>query len=205
MQFAKFEIQIGGEMTNTVVRDGISPAEYLIMQALHGDHSLTPIAITSERNVQVTEEMDRLRQRFNTKNSSAALNAVFPGARPVNVPVNFADVGLVDIPHAEDAVAEDLEESGMSPEDARAVIAATNKRVADEEAAAKAAKEAEAKAIAEAEASKNEDQGDEGSKEDEKSEEEKPKKKKSKKKVAPKKAEKEETQFEEEVKIEYND
>lgn len=205
MQFGKFEIQIGGEMTNTVVRDGISPAEYLVMQTLHGDHSLTPIAITSEKNTTVQDEMERLRVRFSTKNSSKALNAVFPGARPVNVPVNFADIGLPDIPRAEDAEIEALEESGMSPEDAKAVIAATNKKVADEEAAAeKAKKEAAEKAEAEAK-----EKAEEKAKADEEAKKkEDDNKKKSPKKSEPKsdkKAEKKETQFEEGVQIEYND
>lgn len=137
MQFAKFEIQLGGEMANTVIRDGITPPETLILQLLHGTESVRPIEITAERMVKPVEEMERLLQRFKTKNASNALNSIFPGARPVNMPVNFEDIGLDDIPFAEDATINGLVKKGMSSERAKQVVDETSKRVSAEEKAVK--------------------------------------------------------------------
>jgi len=200
-------------MTNTVVRDGISPAEYMVMQVLHGDHSMTPIEITSQKNTSPSEEMERLRERFRTKNSIAALNAVFPGARPINVPVNFSDIGLDDIQRAEDTQKEALKGTGMSAEDAQAVIAATNKKAAKEEAEVKSAEEAKLKAAEEAEleAEKEEQAAKDAAAVQKQPEAEKPKgqgKKTKAKKTEQKPAKpetKKETEFEDNVKIEYND
>lgn len=202
MQFAKFEIQLGGEMKNTVIRDNISPAECLVLQAMHGEHSLRPICITSERRMETKDLMEYLTQRFgrpnfsgrmSKKRSALALNAVFPGGRPINVPSKFEDIGMYDIPLEDDDKKEELKSSGLSEEQAKAVVDATNAKVAEKEAEAEKSKDVKPEPISETDV--------EGPEDEQKKEKPKTKKAAKKKKYEPKDSDK----LDEEITIKYDD
>lgn len=133
MQYGKFEVQLNGEMINTVVRDGISPAEAEILRSIHGEHALTPIEITSEKPVNVEDEVDRLARRFRSQNAVKHFRQLYPGTRP-RLPVRFDEIGFPNMPRAEEKVLEELaKKSAMTKEQAEAVIAATQKAAAAEE------------------------------------------------------------------------
>lgn len=137
MQYGKFEIQLGGQMTNTIIRDYMTPAEVEIMRVMHGPESIHPIHITeTKRGVTNEDEVERLRARFKSKNSQAAFNSLYPGAYP-KLPSLFSEIGLSKMEKLEDKEAEEMVESGMTPEQAKAVIASQSKKVSEEEKAIK--------------------------------------------------------------------
>lgn len=90
MQTYKAEILIGGLLTNTVIRPGLTASEIMILRHIHGDDAVRGIVVQGNKNIEYQKEYDRLLKRYGKKK----LTAVFPGARPV-LPEKLADVGII--------------------------------------------------------------------------------------------------------------
>ena len=88
MQTAMFEILLGGEVTNTIVKP-LSVPEALIIKRLHGDDALTNGKFIEDSSVSSPEESDRLKLVYGDR----VFEACFPGSVPV-LPTNFAAVGV---------------------------------------------------------------------------------------------------------------
>lgn len=90
MQIYQAEVCIGGLLTNTVVKSGLTAAEIMLLQHEHGADAVR--AIKPGKNVKrpYQDEYNRLLKAYGRKK----FEKVFPGGRPV-LPEKLADVGIM--------------------------------------------------------------------------------------------------------------
>lgn len=92
MELAKVEVRLGGSLANTVMRDNVTPAELSILRRLHGDDCIGSIQWQGKKPMKHEDEIDRLRQFYNTENSRKLIDQLFPGVTPT-LPITFKEVG----------------------------------------------------------------------------------------------------------------
>ncbi len=85
-------VRLGGDLTQTVIKSGVSPAEIAILRLIHGDDSVvdverTDVEHTNHPNTQ--GEPARLKALYGAGTFAAA----FPGARPT-LPEKLSDIGI---------------------------------------------------------------------------------------------------------------
>src|ERR1700744_6179410 len=165
MQQANILLALGGDGGNQVPKYAVTPAEIAILQAIHGDQSVTeiePLDDDVDRNNR--EELARLREIYararvadGNGSSTLVMDALFPGAL-AKLPENFDDI---DIPEnawkaTERATARRATKSTKGKKaDADAAKAAADAKAAQDAADAKAAQDAaDAAAADKAEADK---------------------------------------------------
>lgn len=92
MQRCKATIRLAGDMRNTVVKTGVSPAEVMVLQNIHGLDSVVDIRVTGNDQGHPQRhhgELAKLRKQYREK----AVAAVFPGAKPA-LPETFDEAGI---------------------------------------------------------------------------------------------------------------
>lgn len=96
MQFCKVEIQLGGDMTNTVIKSGVSVPEIVLLREIHGGApSVRVISIESTKPVSSAEELGRLRHEYSTAVTDLGerlVDKVFPGVG-VKLAQTLDDIG----------------------------------------------------------------------------------------------------------------
>ena len=104
MQLANAILAIGGERDNTVPKYRITPAEVLLLRALHGGDAVTDIDVLAEtKDVRSSEERERL-YAFYARNTPEGrrcpeLDALFPGVA-ARLPTAFDDIELDEVFYA---------------------------------------------------------------------------------------------------------
>lgn len=108
MQTCSLKLRLAGSNDMIVDKTGVTPAEYLLLVALHGaDGAVSDLKLTGDVNRTGPQEVDRLMQTYGrqrelsvgqsenpSKNGAAALiRQSFGGLRP-NVPMTFAEIGV---------------------------------------------------------------------------------------------------------------
>ena len=92
MQRCKATVRLAGDMRNAVVKTGVSPAEVMVLQHIHGLDSVVDIRVTGNDRGNPQRhhgELARLRNTYREK----AVAAVFPGAKPT-LPETFEEAGI---------------------------------------------------------------------------------------------------------------
>lgn len=90
MQRAIVTVLLAGDMLNTAVKTGVSPAEILLLRHIHGDDAVTNItAQGNDRGKVGLDEKDRLKRAYSAK----AFTEVFPGAAP-KLPDTLKEIGI---------------------------------------------------------------------------------------------------------------
>lgn len=103
MQIGTCIVRLGGDLNNSVFKRNVTPAEILVLQAIHGQESITRVRGTGANKVPHVEELNRLVLIYggakNNKEESIVAK-MWPtfGAR---LPVNFKDIGI-DISASDD-------------------------------------------------------------------------------------------------------
>lgn len=95
MQQANCHVRLAGDVGNEVFKSCITPAELLILQAIHGGGSVLKIEPRGMDKRSHADEIERLKTEYGDDN----FKKVFPGFAP-QLPVSFRDVG-VDV-HSDD-------------------------------------------------------------------------------------------------------
>lgn len=89
MQIVSCEILLGGDLTNTVVKHGVSVPEVAILAQIHGIGSVRRLKIEGKDNRTTVSEKDRLNGIYGEK----VVSKLFPGAVP-QFPKYIKDLGL---------------------------------------------------------------------------------------------------------------
>jgi hypothetical protein len=149
MQYANILLALGGDGGNQVPKFFVTPAEVLILQAIHGNQALTEVDIIDLNDAHLTaeqietyedrtnaEELARLREvyrhaRVDDGNGSQLLvvSSLFPGAG-AKVPESFTDIDSIP---DEFYKAEDRKVPGKTKKSAKKAVA--NKTEGGEKAA----------------------------------------------------------------------
>ncbi len=96
MELANCLVSLGGDKNNQVPKFGVTPAEIMVLQAIHGDDAVTevePLSDTVERSN--AEEIERLVAHYPAKDEDGQLviRSVYPGGRPM-LHQTIADLNL---------------------------------------------------------------------------------------------------------------
>lgn len=111
MQTASLLLALGGDGTMTVPKYGVTPAEVLLLQAIHGDEAVTDIDIQPEE-AKYGEDVDNTHKRTSREERARLfgqyakvtpdggmqlrqLDALFPGVA-AKLPETFAEIDLDD-------------------------------------------------------------------------------------------------------------
>ena len=101
MQICKVEIKISGDMLNTIVKEGVSVPEIVLLRAIHGAvDSVIVQEITEESDVSNRSELERLHTIYSTATNGKAelwIDIVFPGMGVV-LPQTLSDIGDAFVP-----------------------------------------------------------------------------------------------------------
>lgn len=111
MQLCNVEVRLGDSAGHTVRKTDVTPAEILVLRAIHGDSAVSDISPTKIAKRQSDEEWHRLQRTYGRApagltdaGNGKLLEQLFPGAQK-NLPTSLKDIGLGDLmnPHREKA------------------------------------------------------------------------------------------------------
>lgn len=92
MDLATLELRLGGSLANTIMKRDVTPAELIVLRAMHGDECIASIQWQGKKELGSDNELDRLRGIYNTKNGQELFIKLFPGAAP-KMPSTFKEIG----------------------------------------------------------------------------------------------------------------
>ena len=104
MQICSATIRLAGSVQNTVHRADITPAEILVLQAIHGQDAILDIVPLEKVTRSQNEEWDRLTGRYDRmggpdtpdgKEDVSIVARLFPGAVK-RLPVSLSEIGMED-------------------------------------------------------------------------------------------------------------
>jgi hypothetical protein len=98
MQIADVLVSLNGDVLNQVPRSGVTPAELLVLQALHGGDAVTDIKITGDTEDRTSRaERGRLFDLYSRATPrgriSPEIDALFPGAA-ARLPATFDELDI---------------------------------------------------------------------------------------------------------------
>lgn len=129
MQLANVTVRLGGSVLNTVPKLGVTPAEIIVLQHIHGEGSVVDIRPAGEdKKKRHDQEFNRLAQTYDKKGGGFAdqpgseakslMSTLFPGAVK-RLPLTLEEAGIavgealpeadgpVDEPEADDELTDD--------------------------------------------------------------------------------------------------
>lgn len=134
MELANVTVRLGGLLTNTVPKIGITPAEILVLQHIHGSDAVVDIRPAGEDNkIRHEAEFRRLAAIYDggagafTDQPGAerdgVMSKLFPGAVK-RLPVTLEEIGITDfappaappVPEPEEAEADEAEDADEAEE-----------------------------------------------------------------------------------------
>lgn len=127
MQLCNITLRLGGSLLHTVPKTGVTPAEILVLQRLHGNDAVTDIRpVKFDKNRGHLTEYDRLAQLYDGaaqasapgEESGALLGKLFPGAMK-KLPRTLKEIGITGLVANED-VRETIVDQTVTEEQAAA-------------------------------------------------------------------------------------
>jgi len=125
MQLCDCEVRLGDSAGHTVLKTDVTPAEIIVLRAIHGDSAVANIKPKKMDKRPNAQEWDRLQASYGRApdglmdaGNGALLAQLFPGAMP-KLPVTLKDIGMAHLmnplreeeaqpePEAEDDAEED--------------------------------------------------------------------------------------------------
>lgn len=94
MQVCSATVRLGGLLTQTVFKEGLTPAEVIVLRGIHGDDSVVGIKVTGSTK---TADAGKEKARLVSIYGKPRVEAVFPGARP-DFPQTFEQVAPEEEP-----------------------------------------------------------------------------------------------------------
>lgn len=98
MQFARCFVQIGGDLGTRIAKAPVSPAEVVVLRAIHGNDSINGLELINgglNDKTPHAEEMRRLRDSYTatTEDGIPVIDKIFPGHSP-QLPTTFREIGV---------------------------------------------------------------------------------------------------------------
>jgi len=96
METASCTVRLGGDLRNTVFKENVTPAEVVLLKAIHGEEAIVDVELTGSDKRPHGDERDRLQQRYGgAKNGDdrTIFSLIFPS--PLTpLPVRFSEIGI---------------------------------------------------------------------------------------------------------------
>ena len=126
MQLSNITLRLGGSQLHTVPKTGVTPAEILVLQRIHGNDSVVDVRpVKFDKNRSHMNEFERLANLYDGAASAAApgddagsiMGTLFPGAMK-KLPRTLKEIGMGGMvaPAAEEAEPEPETEVGAEVE-----------------------------------------------------------------------------------------
>lgn len=138
MQTATILLSLSGERDNQIPKYNVTPAEALLLRALHGDEAVTEIEVVGEKEATSRSERSRLfdfYSRANPRGGRACpeLDALFPGSA-ARLPTTFDEIEFDDsfFKAERTAKAEPVDQDEDAPVKPKAVKAKASKAKKEE-------------------------------------------------------------------------
>lgn len=94
MQLADVTVRLGGQLTRTVRKHGITPAEGILLKALHGQDAVVEGRLNGSTTASSAVEIERLRQVYGVSAENLrTIDTLFPGHAP-KLPDTFEEAGI---------------------------------------------------------------------------------------------------------------
>lgn len=100
MQICDCEVRLGASAGHTVLKADVTPAEILILQAIHGQDAVVGIKPKKMDKRPNAHELDRLNTLYGRESGGIRdagngdlINKLFPGIHPT-LPVSLKDIGM---------------------------------------------------------------------------------------------------------------
>lgn len=98
MQSARCVVQLSGDAGTKIAKAPVSPAEVVLLRAIHGPESVQSVELLNggvNDKTPHAEELQRLRSHYTalTEAGNPVIDAVFPGAYP-QLPTTFDEIGI---------------------------------------------------------------------------------------------------------------
>lgn len=94
MQLSDCEVQLSGDMRNTVLLTGVTPAEIVVLRIIHGADAVINVFPRRQNNRPHAEEKQNLIEKY--RKARADIESAFPGIDP-KLPVHLKDIGITDV------------------------------------------------------------------------------------------------------------
>ena len=92
MQLADIQVNLGGNLHQSIPMRGVTPAEICVLKIVHGDDGVNNVRPTTMDKRTHKDEKDRLLERYTRHNED--IEKMFPGMDP-RLPVTLKDIGIV--------------------------------------------------------------------------------------------------------------
>lgn len=131
MEIANCEVRLCGDVGNSVFKQGVTPAEVVVLKTLHGDESVCKIKLVGSDRRSHREEHERLSKNYGeamTPDGQPIFFKIFPASYDPRLPVSFKDIGVTfstdsenpapsipDVPDMADGASEWTESSEAKP------------------------------------------------------------------------------------------
>lgn len=95
MQVATITLRHAGRLDTQISKVQVTPAEVILLRALHGQDAVTVETITGEAGRDSAEERDRLDRLYGSVSAAnmQTLERIFPGYN-AKLPASFAEIGI---------------------------------------------------------------------------------------------------------------
>lgn len=96
MQRANCKVRIGGNLGMVCPKENVTPAEIVVLKAIHGEDAVIEIESTKMDKTGHADELNRLRDEYTVRldgSGELLVDKLFPGARP-QLPVTLKDIGV---------------------------------------------------------------------------------------------------------------
>lgn len=116
MQHASCFVQLSGDLGTMIAKSPVTPAEVILIRAIHGDESVSKIELldggTNDKSSHA-QELQRLRDHYTamTEDGKSVIDKVFPGHAP-QLPTTFREIGI-DLSGPKSARRADAPEEGQ--------------------------------------------------------------------------------------------
>lgn len=97
MEIANCEVRLLGDLNNSVPKQNATPAEILILKAIHGPDAIIKLKISGSDKRSHKEEYARLEFIYGQtvlENGTFIFNKLFPQQFDPKLPVKFSEVGI---------------------------------------------------------------------------------------------------------------
>jgi len=96
MQLASAKIAIAGDVYNVVKKEGLTPAEIMLLKKIHGTEAITDIICDAEVDRTGVAELARLRNTYTARDEAGVylIDKLFPEAFGSQLPQTFDQIGI---------------------------------------------------------------------------------------------------------------
>lgn len=122
MRFYTAKVNIGGDRNHVIVKDELSPAEIMVLQAIHGQGEVHDIRQMPSQGLDRTPQaiikakLDKIygKSKVGSGDPKRVLPTVLPGWPNVDLPTDLKSAGISPLLVSDDSVSQDVARKGKA-------------------------------------------------------------------------------------------